>query len=120
MRVLGIGWGEDEELAEGKVVIKMNPDLWMNLMNSDTPARLVEERALEELKITWGYDDIELQNVDDDSVFHESADKEFTRALRMWKHKGRIPRTLKIQFGQPATRQSGNTVVKQPPSDVYN
>lgn len=105
-----MGWlgltTEDDGLAEGKIVVRMNPDLWMNLQNAENPEGFLAERALEELRMNYGYDESEIGFVDEDPVFHESVVEEYRRAQSMWKGKGKIPRTIKITFGRPANRKA--------------
>lgn len=109
-----MGWfsgSEDDGLAEGRIVLKMNPDLWMSLQNSDSPEATLAERALDELRFTYGYNDAEVQVIDDDPVFHQSAAEEYRKAQRAWHGKGKIVRTVKIRFGQPATRKESGRAI---------
>lgn len=103
MRVPGFGRSE-EGPKRATVVVRMNYDLWTGMEKSGNPETALRQRAIEELRLKYRYNEHELEVVDSDPTFAASVNSEYVRAADLFKHKRRLPPTLKIHFLAPGTR----------------
>ena len=110
--------GGNEEIREGQCVVPFNYDLLHRVQSSDDPVGELTERVVEELQVTYQYSEEDIDPIRSDPVFHDSIQREWYRVQRgMRGRKQALPRTLKIRFGQPATRTAKGKPIANENSD---
>ena len=86
------------------LVVPMNLDLWLQIQNAPNPPTALKERALLELRESYGYDEDQLELVETDPLFNQSVDFEYRKARKLATKKNKVPKTMKIEFQSLASK----------------
>jgi hypothetical protein len=95
------------------LVVKMGPDRWKAVDGAEDPVEAIQKLGLSDLEAYYRYEPVELDYVAQDGRFAQSAKEAYLAATRGGLIHKNPPRSVKLLFEVPGTRDKRQRVRKE-------